>query len=51
MEILNSKSRAFAASGRVAALVFLAGGGALFAGEATNRIFAVRAEAAWHRVF
>jgi hypothetical protein len=49
MEILNSKCRGFAASRRVAALMLLAGGGALFAGEATNRMFAARAEAAWHR--
>jgi hypothetical protein len=49
MDILNSRCGCLAAGGRLAALVLLAGGGSLPATEATNRIFASRAEAEWHR--
>jgi hypothetical protein len=49
MEIVNPRCRRFFAARRVTALVLLAGGGTLFAGPETNRMFAARAEAEWHR--
>lgn len=44
MEYLNHRTRRL-----VIALCLLAAGGMAFAGEATNGIFAARAEAEWHR--
>jgi hypothetical protein len=49
MDIVNLRSRSHGTARRGVALMLLAGGGLLFAGEETNRIFAARAEAEWHR--
>jgi hypothetical protein len=49
MEILNSKTRAFAIASAAAVLGLVAGGSALIAGEPAGRIFAARAEAEWRR--
>jgi len=49
MAIVNCRCRGCAAGLRWALLLVLAGGGNLFAGDATNRIFAARAEAEWQR--
>ena len=45
MEFLNSRTPGFP----IAALCLLAAGSVLFAAETTNRLFAARAEAEWHR--
>lgn len=45
MEFLNSKSLGFS----IAALCVFFAGSVLFAAETTNRLFAARAEAEWHR--
>ena len=49
MDIVNFTIRRLLPDRSLAGVLFLAAGGSLFAGEATNRIFAVRAEAEWHR--
>jgi len=49
MDIVNLSIRCPCLFRGLAGLSLLAAAGPLFAGEATNRIFAVRAEAEWHR--
>jgi tetratricopeptide (TPR) repeat protein len=49
MEFLNSKGWHLAIARLTIVLLLFGGGGALFAGETTNRLFAVRAAAEWHR--
>jgi hypothetical protein len=49
MEILNCIILRPGIARQAVVLVLLAGGGTLFGGEATNRLFAARAEAEWHR--